>query len=252
MNSNNIFSLKRFGLLYRYNLIHTYKRLLLSLFGGIGIFFLFLLFKSYQNNPFLSSGQDSLVVFFGIFGIGLFGTAFPAFRSKEKTQVFIMLPASASEKFLFDIISRSIILFLIIPITFWVTYLMEGYFYEAITNIPFTPIRPLGVLENLNEKIGNNYFFPSVILLGLSIPFMGATIFMRNPIGKTFFSLALILLFHLFMVYLFGKYFKLGSGGDPLWIKEGKDAAKFFNIYFIILTAGFLSVAYFKLKEKEV
>jgi hypothetical protein len=201
----------------------------------------------------MSRGQDSLAIFFAIFGFTLFGSAFPAFRTKEKTQVFFMIPASAHEKFLFEIISRMILLFLIIPVFFWITYLMEGYFYEAITNIPFIPVRPFEVWEKLNEKVGNNYFFPSIILLGLAIPFMGATIFMRNPMGKTLFYSAVILLFHLFMVYLAGKYFNFkGIGGDPLWIKEGKDAAIFFSIYFFILTIGFLSVAYFKLKEREV
>lgn len=250
MNSNNYFSLKRFGLLFRYNLIHIYKRVLISLFTGVGIFFIFLLFKSYLNNPFMSRGQDHLAFNFAILGFILFGTAFPAFRTKEKSQVFILIPASAHEKFLFEIISR-MILFLIIPSILWLTYLMEGHFYEAIRNFPFTPVAFEG-WPKLVEKFGY-VFFPSIIMLILVIPFMGASIFMRNPIGKTLFFSAVILLFHFFMVFLPAEHFKfLGIGGSPFWIKEDKDAITFFSIYFIILSIGFLSVAWFKLKEREV
>ena len=250
MNTNNIFSLKRFGLLFRYNIIHTYKQVRVSFFAMVGMFFIFIVLKSLINE---GPNLDQLAFFFVLFGVLYIGGSFPAFRTKEKSQVFIMIPASVTEKFLFEFFIRVILSILVLPFLLWFAYLIQGSFYEAVSGHTFTPISLINVWEKLVEKFGY-VLIPSMFILILVILFMGASIFMKQPIIKTFFFFTVLFIIHYCIGFIFSIYWRMQqfTGGSPFWIKEREDVFVFLGIYFIILTIGFLSVAYYKLKEREV
>src|SRR5688500_3363704 len=107
--SNNIFSSRRFRLLWKQQAVHHGEFMLLSTVAYIGVIFIILSvvqagngLRPHDENNF----QGFLVTFIGVFGVLYAGHSFPAFRSKESTINYLMVPASALEKFLFEFINR--------------------------------------------------------------------------------------------------------------------------------------------------
>lgn len=99
--SNNIFNAKRFGLLFKQHFIHNGQFLVLSAVAYIGVIFIVLSFTQVGNElkPHdLNNFQGFLMAFVTVFGILYVGHSFPAFRSKESTIHYLMIPASVPEK----------------------------------------------------------------------------------------------------------------------------------------------------------
>jgi hypothetical protein len=261
--SNNTFNGKRFLLLFRQYFLHNTNFLLLASGAYVGVAFI-LLSLVQMGNDIRPHDIESFVGFsLGfviVFGILYSGHSFPAFRSKESTINYLLVPASLFEKFMFELLSRIGLIFLLLPILFWVTFHLQGYFFTMFTDAVFEPIG-LHYLSKLEfPEIDSKYWFAtlitSAVLLGFILPFTGSAMFSKQPLVKTLFSVAIIIMFYSGVIYLVLEQFGIGKYNptDSMWLipRNENSALRFFSIVIIITNAVMLFVGYRKLKEREV
>ncbi len=129
MQTNNNFSFRRFMLLCRQSLIINRKLIGMTIIGFTGMLFVILLYVQSTRN-FRSWDLSSYVVTFFIlfFGLGIIymSLSFPAFRTKEKSTTYLLLPSSTSEKYVFELISRLLVYVILMPLLFWLVVKIEG------------------------------------------------------------------------------------------------------------------------------
>jgi hypothetical protein len=200
------------------------------------------------------------IVFF-ITGVICAGSAFPAFRSKDKTFNYLMNPASLLEKFLYEFVSRIIVFIVILPVLYWAVYNLEGSVVK-IFSPAFTFQSQLSYFPPSDINIGPErieWIYTLIIscsLLMFTIPFAGAATFNKNPIIKTLFSVAAIFFFNLFLVYFFlnildfRQYYNRSD--RFLFMADAGHVIIATSVVTILMNVALISVAFFKLKEREV
>ena len=250
-------------LLFRQQLIHNSKLMIYSSAGFCGVVFLILSIGQSGNDlkPFDAEVFiQMMATFVSIFGVLYVGHSFPAFRSKEGTSSYLTVPASIFEKFLFEVLNRIVLLLIVLPFLFWLTFNMEGLFFELITYVDFDPVgftdlRALD-LQPLTESGWLQVTIAFGALLIFVIPFTGAAIFSRQPLVKTLFSVAMIILFYTTVTYVVIEPLGLKNyePSDSMWLFPSSEqgALKFFACLAILTNAVMLTVTFLKLKEKEV
>jgi hypothetical protein len=261
--SNNTFSAQRFLLLFKQHLIHNTNFLLLSTVAYIGVVFIVLSVTQVGNSlrPHdIDTFQGFLVGFVTVFGILYVGHAFPAFRSKESTINYLMVPASVLEKFVFEFISRIGIMILTLPLLYWATFHLQGYFFTIFTDEIFQPIG-LQYLVKIDVP-GADYPFliytliTAAVLLAFVLAFTGAAMFNKQPLVKSLFAVAAIIMF--FMAYSYIVIVHVGIGRynppDTLMLVPRNEAKvlQLVSMALIITIVIMLFVAFRKLKEREV
>lgn len=261
--SNNRFSGTRFLLLWKQHFIHNTQFLLLSTVAYIGVILIVLSIAQIGSNlqPHdLNSFQGFLVGFFAIFGILYVGHSFPAFRSKESAINYLMVPASVLEKFLFEFISRIGIIFLMLPFLYWIAFHIQGYFFTIFTDKVFEPIG-LGYLVKIDIPDAKYQFTIYTIaiagaLLAFVLALTGAAIFDKQPLVKTLFSLAIIILFYFGYSYIVIVHFGVKNYNPPdsMWLipMDELRILQWVSVAIMVAIAVMLFVCYRKLKEKEV
>lgn len=260
--SNNIFYGKRFLLLCRQHFIHNTNFLVLSTVGYVGVVFIVLSIAQVSNDvrPHeLELFQAFLIGFVTVFGIIHAGHSFPAFRSKESTINYIMLPASVAEKFLFEFISRIATTLLILPLLYWVTFHLQGYFFNIFTDEIF---RPIGLEYLVTMEVPEGYHLliytlvSAGVLLALVLAFTGATMFTKQPLVKSLFAIAVIVMFFISYSYVVVMYLGVGKYNPPATMflvpTDEDNVLKLMSFAFIATTMIMLCVAFMKLKEREV
>jgi hypothetical protein len=260
--SNNIFSTKRFLLLFRQHFIHNAQFLLLSTVAYIGIIFIVLSITQVGNNlePHeLEAFQGFLVGFVTVFGILYVGYSFPAFRSKESTISYLMMPASVLEKFAFELVSRIGLILVTLPLLYWMTFNLQGYFFEIFSDGIFQPISIVHIVK-LDIPPDYSLLIYSIITAGvlfaLSLAFTGAAMFTKQPLVKSLFAVALVVMF--FVGYSYIVMVQFGVEGyhppDSMYLVpvEEDSALRWVGIALFVATAVMLFVAFRKLKEREV
>jgi hypothetical protein len=260
--SNNIFSGKRFRLLVNQHFIHNSQLLLLSTGAYIGVIFIVLSIVQVGNDlqPHeLESFQGFLVGFVTVFGILYVGHSFPAFRSKEATIQYLMLPASVLEKFVFELISRIGIILFLLPVLYWMTFHLQGFVFSIFTDKTF---RFVGVQHLVRLDIPADYLIliytiiTGGVLLALSLAFTGAAMFAKQPLVKTLFAVAMLVMFFVLYSYIILEHLGVGKYNPPdsmlLVPLDEVTALRFVGIALFIATAVMLIVAFRKLKEREV
>jgi len=261
--SNNIFSRKRFLLLFKQHFLHNAQFLLLSTGAYIGVIFIVLSLAQAGNNlrPHdLNSFQGFLVAFVTVFGILYVGHSFPAFRSKESTISYLMLPASALEKFVFELVSRIGIILLMLPGLYWVTFQLQGYFFAIFTDEIFKPIGVQYLVTLGPGPVEHMFLIYSMItggiLFALSLAFTGAAMFTKQPLVKSVFAVAVIVMFFVGYSYIIVEHLGVGRYNPPdhmvLIPSEETSALTFMTIALFGATVVMLFVAFRKLKEREV
>lgn len=263
--SSNIFSAKRFRLLYKQHLMHNSRTLLYAMVAYAGVIFLLLSFVQMTNDK-LPHDEESfisfLIGFVAVFGILFVGHSFPAFRSKESTINYLMLPGSALEKFLFELTSRFLLVFIFLPIVFWVVFHLQGIFFSLFSDVPFQMVGFEHVDKiTLPENVKKMAFWFVTLVMALSflafvLPFTGSAMFGKQPLMKTLFSIGLIVSLYALVIYValeplgVAKY----NTNDTLWLTplDSGGAFRFFACLTIIGNIVMLFVAYRKIKEKEV
>lgn len=260
--SNNTFSWTRFQLLFKQHFIHNTQFLLLSTVAYMGVIFIVLSLTQAGNalRPHdLENFQGFMIGFVSVFGILYVGHSFPAFRSKESTIGYLMLPASALEKFLFELINRIGLILLLLPILYWATFNIQGYFFTVFTEESF---KPVGIYNLVAIPAPDSYkliiysLIFGGVLMALSLAFAGASMFTKQPLVKTLFALALLVAFFFGYCYVAITQFgleKYNPPADMLLVPLKEDSVlNFLCFAFFGVTAVMLFVAYRKLKEREV
>ena len=258
--SNNIFSWKRFQLLFRQHFIHNSQFLLLSTGAYIGIIFIVLSIAQIGDDLHphrLETFQGFLISFVTVFGILYVGYSFPAFRSKESTISYLMIPASAVEKFVFEFVSRIGIILITLPLLYWVTFHLQGYFFSIFTDLVFVPIG-LQYLVTIDDQVPALIYWlvAGGILFALSLAFTGAAMFNKQPLVKSVFSVAIVIMFFAGYSYIVIEHLGVGRYNPPermmLVPLDEESALKSVSAALITGTIVMLIVAYRKLKEREV
>lgn len=260
MKTSDTFSITRFLLLVKQHLIHNHRMLLLSIVGFCGGLFILLLIMQAMNE-FDTWTKDAyyhtfLVIFIAT-GLLYAGTSFPGLRSRERSFGYLLNPASTFEKFLFEFFSRIAIFLVLVPLLYWAIFHAEGFFLQAIhAQFQFAPysFTDLAVLMMLPSHLAN-WLLAMGLVMGLlifTLPFTGATVFMRYPLPKTLFIVSITFFFHMFLVYICLEILEFdGPGNGTVLGMDGDGAIKFFTIYAGVANIVLLTASYFKLKERE-
>jgi hypothetical protein len=261
--SNNTFNGRRLQLLFKQNFIHNAQFLLLSTVAYIGVIFIVLSIAQVGDDlePHgLNDFQPFLAVFVTVFGILYVGHSFPAFRAKESTIHYLMTPASILEKFVFEFVNRIVFTLLALPLLYWLTFNMQGYFFAIFTEEIFTPIGPQYLLR-LDDPPPEYQFLVYALITGgvffaLSLAFTGAAMFTKQPLVKSLFAVALVVMFFVGYSYIIIEPLGVGRYNPPdrmaLIPGDEKRALATISIALFAATAVMLFVAFRKLKEREV
>lgn len=261
MSANNTFNMNRFLMLFKQHSVHNLRIMLYSVIGFCGIVFLILSFVQLSEDfePFtFEEFVIFWVAFMAIFGVLFVGYSFPSFRSKETTISYLTVPASQLEKFLFELIYRVGSTLVILPFLYWLTFHLEGYFFQLISSKEFTAIGFSDFSAHINVE---NFFWAStmvvsLVVLCLALPFAGAAHFTKQPLVKSLFLLAILIVVFVFFVFIVFEVLGLDqySVNESVWLlpttQEG--ALRFFTFVFSLSSITMLVVAFLKLKEKTV
>ncbi len=258
--SNNLFSRKRFLLLFKQHFIHNAQFLLLSTGAYIGVIFILLSIVQVGNalRPHeLNIFQGFLVAFVTVFGLLYVGHSFPAFRSKESTINYLMMPASALEKFIFEFVSRIGIILLMLPLLYWVTFHLQGYFFAIFSGVMFEPIG-IQYLIKIDDNVPVLIYslVTGGVLFALSLAFTGSAMFTKQPLVKSLFAVAVVVMFFAGYSYIVIAHLGVGQYNPPdsmvlVPLKED-NALRAVTVALFATTAVMLFVAFRKLKEREV
>jgi hypothetical protein len=243
-------------------MIHNSQFLGLSTVAYIGVIFIVLSIAQ-AGNDMRPHGQEAfqgfLVAFVTVFGVLYVGHSFPAFRSKESTINYLMIPASVLEKFIFEFVSRIGIILLSLPLLYWITFHLQGYVFTMFTDDTFMP---LGIHHLVKLDVPENYelLIYSVITGGvlfvLSLAFTGAAMFTKQPLVKSLFAVALIVMFFVGYSYIVIEHLGVGQYNPPehmmLVPLEENNALMSVSVALLASTIVMLFVAFRKLKEREV
>lgn len=261
--SGNVFSGKRFVQLLKQHFIHNSQLYLLSTIAYIGVIIIVLSITQ-MGNDFLPHNLDIfqgyLVAFVSIFGILYVGHSFSAFRSKERTLTYLMIPGSHLEKFLLEFLIKICLPLLALPVLYWLTFHLQGYFFSIFIMETFEPIgfqylTRLEINGDLNP-IQVKWMIGCAIFLALSLAFTGSAMFSKQPLVKTLFAVAVIVMF--FTAYSYIVLVELGVNNytprETMWILPNTDSQVLISLSVAFLGSALLMlfVAYRKLTEKEV
>jgi hypothetical protein len=258
--SNNIFSGKRFQLLFRQHFIHNAQFLLLATGAYIGVIFIVLSVTQVGNGlePHrLESFQGFLIGFVTVFGILYVGHSFPAFRSKESTISYLMIPASAFEKFVFEFISRIGFILIVLPLLFWVVFHLQGYFFTVFSDHFFQSVG-IQYLVTIDEDVPTRVYavVAGAVFFALSLAFTGSAMFTKQPLVKSLFAVAVVVMFFVGYSYIVIEHLGVGQYNPPeemlLIPLNEMSALTSVSLALFGATGVMLFVAYRKLKEREV
>jgi hypothetical protein len=257
---NNTFSIKRIGLLYRQYYFLNDKKLFLTLGATVGLIVAIHTFTHIVKLGHLNTvnPQYFMIVFLFCFIGGTLlwtGYAFPGFRTKEKCFNYLTVPASTSEKFVFELINRLILFIVVFPAIYWcftnlVTWSFHQYVPEYV-NYKFSYSFPKPSLS-VREIV----LIVSLCFLIFTISFAGASYFKTLPIVKTIVVVFVLVCVYALYVYLVVE--KLGlkqynPANDRILFMRSADDAKLAGIFAAITANLFLlAISFFRLKEKEV
>lgn len=264
MQTNNMFSIKRFILLFKQSVIVNKNLIGISLIGVAGILFVSLFFLQSINN-YQRWTNSSCMVYFLFCYVSLGGIftsqSFPAFRSKEKSLVYLLLPASSSEKFIFEFLTRIIALILLFPPVFWIIVNLEGaivhHYIPRLVNYNFS--FRVGFDEFFNrDKVSDWNIFAIVqfFLFVYLVTFTGACHFSKSPRTKTLFTLSVIVGGYVLLGYLLYRGLNLKEYNmntkSILFMRKKEDLFIFLSIVGIVVNLSLIAIAWFRFKEKEV
>ncbi len=198
-------------------------------------------------------------LFFYPLGIVYVSLSFPSFRSKEKTMSYLMLPASTSEKFIFEFLTRIIAFGVVMPILFWIVANLEGTFirhYIPVSDSFYSkfPFSTYFRIFSHTTKVGGWYNFGNmqIGLFVLMAAFAGASYFSRSPLLKTLFTLSVTLIGLSLVTYLLYKGLNLNENNlsyESLpFVKNKEQGAVFEALLLTAINLALFSIAWFSLK----
>lgn len=273
MSFNNYFNLKRFSRLLKQDLLFNGTKYLLTIVGLGLVSYLFLYWFLNSNKNFLIQNNDSINSNYGtcfaffMVAVGVIvGTAFSDLSDKIKTENYLLYPGSALEKFMLQFLLR---IGFFIPIAlglFWIAIrlakasLVPGESGLDPSLIPYFEFRFLVTKYSSNELY--DIWTILVMVFGIfsygTYLFAGTTHFKRYALVKTVIvSVIVIGISILSLVLLSHGFYPETTQGFDIKLKSFDVAEDLGSIKLFILLLSlfswmfFLTIAYFKLKEKE-
>lgn len=247
-------------MLFKQHFIHNSQFLLLSTVAYTGVIFIVLSLTQLEDDlqPHgLQNFQGFMAGFVTVFGILYVGHSFPAFRAKESTISYLMIPASALEKFVFEFVSRIGIVLVSLPLLYWLTFHLQGYFFTMFTRQEFEPVGMQYLVWIDNNVPAVIYsLVTGGILFALSLAFTGSSIFSKQPLVKSLFAVAVVIMFFIGYSYIVIVQLGVGQyhppGGMLLVPMQEENVLRLISIACFTGTAVMLLVTFLKLKEREV
>lgn len=267
---NNIFSIKRFLLLLRRQWIGFGKIYLMSIIIVLGVF---TAFYGYNLGRFANtydsvniesafSFRPFLFVFLGLIYISVIANSyFLSLANKSKAAFELLVPASSLEKFFAGLFYTAVcpvaVYFLIFTA---VDYAFVSYTKSTYASLYHYVVSQTGrsmTTEDLLYFSPNN--FPRQLLYFLFVPFLlhavfllGSLSFKDNQFVKTALTLFTYIAIVVFVVMGVGKYFSSTRVLIDQTQTEEIEMLRTVLIIGIVVTLTIWSIAYLRLKEKEV
>ncbi len=251
---NQIFNPTRFFKYVQYNYLINKRGYLYGIAGFCcAMLLILILLLSMSNNWRDHNWVAFYTASLGIFGIIVFGKSFTELRSKESAINYMILPASTFEKFIFELLSKLLIIL--------ITY---GVLFPFITDLsviiarfikPNHTITFFSFAGTFNNPRHITEMFIFLFILVFCVAFAGSTAFRKRPILMTIIFTGLISLSVIGYLYILSEKLELNRGIEytirTLLLKNDN--------YYTVLKIGMactsivsLTYAYFKIKEKEV
>lgn len=262
MAASKLFSLQRIKQLAQYHYNIESKTNLLRIGGFLVAIILLLIigqslgrnYRSWENKNYFSI----FIMFFFIGGVLNAANSFKWLRSKEARYAYLMIPATAMEKFIFEFVNRIVLFILLMPLAFWIIANTEGYLYHLfnpnLAHFQFSYMESLNKWELIKEGFWAKWLIVNGFLLLFTISFTGATYFKKSPFAKLLLSLAIILaVFFAYGLILF-RAFSLNdyAPDNVLFINVREQGKLFLGMGLFMINIVCLTIGYFNVKEKEV
>lgn len=263
MQTNNLFSSKRFLILIRQSLIVNKKLIGISLAGLTGTLFVALYFLQAVSNFRGWDNQNSMSLFIVTFiflAMIYSSLSFPAFRSKEKSVAYLLLPCSSSEKFAFEFLTRIVIYILLIPVLYWVVANLEGaivnHYVPRLINYKFSFVVGIDeIMKKSNLDAWGIYAIGQFLLFILISTFTGASHFTKSPLLKTLFTISGCFCGYALLTFLLFKGLNLKaynpSNGGILFPNNNEEMIVILSLGATVVNLFLLAIAWFRFKEKE-
>lgn len=271
MNTNQFFSISRFWLLLRNDMMMNYKKYLMYIGGAFVVCFI-IIYMTLPTNPYNSDysaqkyASPFLIMLFGLGGF--IGLAFPFLNEKRQLSVYLLTPASTFEKYLSQFLIRFIggtVIFLLI---FHIDAIIARQAAQAVLakfeHAPTIAEYSFKHLFDGNHSLHDGHRYGetiSLITALLAIGFFLFTIrvfFSKNGLIKTLLTgtalfFTMVLLFVVLSHIFFPETIRM-----EVQLPYHKVNEQFYNIELWITALAcatpvfLLPLGYFKLKEKQL
>ena len=279
---NNIFNIKRFGLVFRKDIMESWKRYTLMFMTMLGIITVVLVwqyyiyYEHYEKTGYLQTNINqaalvSLSLMFGIFGVILASTFMSPMNSKLKRITYLLSPSSHFEKYL----TRWLIITVGYIISFFVALWAADSLRVALLttrfpefDIAFVDLSKLAYADDSWYKSG--YLFPKpafILILSLyflvqSLFILGSTFWEKLSFVKTFTAIVLIIILYILICRWAILFFYDGLDGfgnvlnsfEPV-NKDEFDEKSVLSLISSIISAFTLSLwtlAFFRFRESAI
>lgn len=277
---NNTFSISRFGLLVKRDILQNWKKYLLqvtALFGVIFIIFMWYSYSQYSYRNITYGGEvwdgmedflrrvDKQLIINGIiiFIIGLLISAsmmMDPISSKRKRTDYLTFPSSSLEKYLSRFLIRIVGFVLVFFVSFWLADLVRVGVYSVIYrqfDIEFLDLGWLvgtggdrGVFGNTRDFIAMLSVYTSVVAFFA----LGSTFWQKNVLVKNIVALVAVIFLYCGFVYVVAN---AGVTDNYYWydhmsINRDIDPYVLIILIFGTLSLFFWVLSYFRFKETEI
>ncbi|WP_430814399.1 hypothetical protein [Carboxylicivirga sp. RSCT41] len=256
---NNTFNINRFNRLIKQQYQISGKNSALALLSIlIGYTLILLTFTFNKYNIEAIEWLPFFIMLNGAIALPFAAYAFPAFRSKEKTFDYLLIPCSTTEKFIFNIMVRIVLPWIILPVIFYISshiatelslWFNPDYYIESF--------RLSAIFEEVNTE-QFSIILTAMILMALiaqSLLFAGATVFKKQPLIKTLVIIGATIAFVIFYFYIIIEWVEVYDSGRMPWVAtfENKDSTGYYLVALeIIGLTTTWAYAFFRVKEKEI
>lgn len=273
-NTNNIFSLNRFGLLIKREFIMRKSFLAYTTIAMLVVTIFVTLWAMNNGHSYRHWSTDRQMALFIplsiFFGILHNGAAFPSFRNNKKALDYILTPNSITEKYTFEFLFRIVLYPITFLIMFWIGSNLAGIIGNNIfgewsvnNSIPnsfikstydlsynfFTPFSKLKEITDFKEAHIASYIG---ILFGLSVPFTGAAFFSKSPLPKTALFLAILFATILSYGWFIDEVIDFNVRRTAIPEMPRETISNFFSVMLAISTLVLHTTVFLRIKEKEV
>jgi hypothetical protein len=204
--------------------------------------------------------MNFFLVLFVFLGMIYPSLSFPAFRSKEKSIAYLLFPASRSEKFIFEFLTRIVLFALLLPAIFWLVANLEGaivnHYVLQFTNYKFS--FGMAIAEGAkNGKLDGwgIYAITQALLFVLISTFAGSSHFTKSTLIKTLFTFSGIICGYILLIFLLFKGLNLKeynpADAGIIFPKNNDEMITTFAIGATVVNLTLLAIAWFRFKEKE-